>query len=347
MSTPLDHSSRYSRQERFAPIGADGQRRLAESTVLVVGCGALGSVSADLLVRAGVGRVRIVDRDFLELSNLQRQVLFDEDDVAAGLPKSVTAANKLRRINSQVTIEPVVADVTNENLAELAAGVDVIVDGTDNFETRLLLNDFSVSEGRPWVYGGCLAAEGQVLTVVPGETACLTCLVPEPPAPGGAATCDSAGVLGPAVNLVASVQVAEVLKLLLGQLDTISRRLLVVDLWSNRVRQLDLSALHAPGECPTCDARQFPWLEGRHGSETAVLCGRNAVQVRPAVAKKVALDTLASRLASEGEVTSNPFLVRAKIGKHTLTVFQDGRAIVSGTDDPAEARSLVARHLGA
>ncbi|MEM8864157.1 MAG: ThiF family adenylyltransferase [Planctomycetota bacterium] len=339
-------SSRYSRQERFAPLGVEGQRKLRQGSVLIVGCGALGSVSANTLVRAGVGLVRIVDRDFLELSNLQRQVLFDEQDVARGLPKAIVAADKLTAINSDVTVEPVVADLTHANISELANGVEVIVDGTDNFETRLLLNDYAVSTGRPWIYGGCLGAEGQVMPILPGETACLTCLMPQPPSPGSTPTCDSAGILGPAVNLVASMQATEAIKLLSGKKEAVSRHLIVIDLWQNRIRQLDLSSLHAPGSCRTCHQRHFPWLEGRLGSEASVLCGRNSVQIRPAEASKIVLEDLAARVAQLGEVTSNPFLVRLSVDDFQITVFADGRAIVGGTEDAAIARSLLAKYIG-
>ncbi len=346
MNTEHDQDGRYSRQERFPAIGAQGQQRLADATALIVGCGALGSMSASTLVRAGVGVVRIVDRDFLELSNLQRQVLYDEQDVASGLPKATIAANKLHQINRQVTIEPIVADVSYVNMKELAAGADVIVDGTDNFETRLLINDYAISTSTPWVYGGCLGAEGQTLTILPGETACLSCLVPEPPEPGAMATCDSAGILAPAVCLVASLQCAEVLKILTGNLQSINRRLTVIDLWRNESRQIDVAGLHTPGTCKTCHGRQFPWLEGKRGSESAVLCGRNAVQVRPATPTQVNLAAMAERLTKVGEVTSNPFLVRLSVSDQEITLFSDGRAIVGNCDDPAQARSILAKYVG-
>lgn len=347
-SEPNDPAlDRYAKQVRYAPLGEAGQRRLMDSTVLVVGCGALGSVSASTLVRAGVGRVRIVDRDYLELSNLQRQVLFDEADIASGLPKAAIAETKLRQVNSQVAVEGIVADITHENLRQLAAGVDVIVDGTDNFETRLLINDFSVSENVPWIYGGCVGAEGQVLPVLPGETACFSALVAEPPAPGSSPTCDTAGILGPAVNLVASLQVTEAIKILSGQPEAVSRRLTVFDLWHNRIRQMQVEPLHAEGSCPTCHERQFPWLEGRRGGEAVVLCGRNSVQLRAAATGPVELETLAKRLAEVGQVVSNPFLVRLSVEQYRITLFADGRAIVSGTEDEAEARSAYARFVGA
>ncbi|TWT77090.1 Sulfur carrier protein ThiS adenylyltransferase [Posidoniimonas polymericola] len=342
-SPPFD---RYAKQVRFAPIGEQGQQRIADSSVLVVGCGALGSVVAESLVRSGVGRVRLVDRDFLELSNLQRQTLYDEEDLATGLPKAVLAGRRLAKINSQVAVDAVVADVTHHNMAELAAGVDVIVDALDNFETRLLINDYAVSTGTPWVYGGCIGAEGQVMAILPGETPCLTALVPEPPAPGESPTCDTAGVIAPAVNVVASFQAAEALKLLSGARNAVNRRLTSIDLWRNRVRMLDVSKLHADGTCPTCHEREFPWLRGDRGSQAVVLCGRNAVQLRAAVPGDVDLDALAARLRPAGPATVNAFLLRLQAGVHTLTLFRDGRCIVSGTDDPAKARSLVAQHLG-
>lgn len=338
--------SRYAKQTRFAPLGEEGQQALARSRALVIGCGALGSVIANTLVRAGVGFVRIVDRDYLELSNLQRQVLYDEADVAGGLPKAIIAAEKLRRVNSEIEIEPVVADVSHANIEHLAGDVDVMVDGLDNFETRLLINDYAIHSGTPWVYGGCVGAEGQVLAVLPGETACLTCLVPEPPAAGTTPTCDTAGVLGPAVNVVASLQAAEAMKILSGNRNAVNRRLASIDLWRNRVTMIAIDRLHEEGACPTCHERQFPWLNGQRGSQAAVLCGRNAVQLRPAVESDVNLESIAESLASVGDVLLNPFLLRLTLPEHQLTLFRDGRVIVAGTDEETKARSLVSQHLG-
>ncbi len=337
--------TRYARQMRYPPFGEQGQERLAASRVLVCGCGALGSVLADTLVRAGVGHVRIADRDFLETSNLQRQVLFDEDDVARRLPKAIAAAEKLRRINSEIEIEPIVADVDHTNLAELAAGADMIVDGTDNFQTRFLLNDYGVKNGLPWVYGGCLGAEGQTMTILPGETACLRCLMQDCPPPGTTPTCDTAGILAPIVSVIASIEAMEALKVLSGNLQAVARVLTVVDLWNGRLRQVDLSALRDQIDCPTCKGADFPWLDGKEGSHTAVLCGRNAVQLSHAGAA-VDLGRLAQRLEGVGQVVRNTFLLRLHVDSYEITVFPDGRAIVGGTDDIATAKTVHAKYIG-
>lgn len=339
-------NDRYAKQTRFAPLGEEGQRALGGSAALVVGCGALGSVVAETLVRAGVGTVRIVDRDFVELSNLQRQVLYTEADVERQLPKAVAAAEHLRAINSTVNVEPVVADVTHENIARLAEGVGVIVDGTDNFEARLLMNDYAVHSGTPWVYGGAVGAEGRVMPVLPGETACLTCLMPDAPAPGTMETCDTAGVLGPTVNVVASLEALEAMKILAGRREAVVRSLMVVDVWNGRWRSLSVANLHAAGTCPTCHRREFPWLEGERGASAAVLCGRNAVQLRPAAAGTIDLAATAERLRSVGRVAANPFLVRLTAEECEITLFEDGRAIVGGTDDPVRARSLFSKLIG-
>ncbi len=339
--------ARYIRQVRYPGLGPDGQRRLLASRVLICGCGALGSVLANTLARTGVGRLRIVDRDFLELSNLQRQVLYDEDDVAAGLPKAVAAEAKLRRINSQIEIEAIVADVDHTNIGRLLEGVDVIVDGTDNFETRFLLNDAAVKFGIPWVYGGCVGAEGRTMTILPGDTACLRCLMQDAPPPGTTATCDTAGVLAPAVNVVASWQASEAIKILSGHREACSRVLQVFDLWDNRIRQIQLDSLRETADCPTCRHGDFAWLDGRRGSHTAVLCGRNAVQLSYPDRHATSLEVLERQLADVGRVTRNRFLLRLEVDKYQITVFPDGRAIVAGTDDVAEARTVHAQYIGA
>ncbi len=337
--------SRYARQIRFPPLGEEGQRRLIEGHVLLCGCGALGSAIANTLVRAGVGTLRIVDRDFVELTNLQRQSLFDEADARAGMPKAVAAAEKLRAINSTVAIEPVVADIEPANIERFCEGIDVILDGTDNFETRFLINDAAVKLGLPWVYGGCVGAEGQTMTILPGETPCLRCLMPECPAPGSTPTCDVAGILGPIVGLIASIEAAEAIKILSGNRQSISRRLTVVDLWRNQMRQIDVSGLRAEVDCPACKHGQYAWLSGRSASRTAVLCGRNAVQLGyPGTG--ISLDELAQKLAGMGELTRNQFLLRLKVDPYELTIFPDGRAIISGTDDVAAARAIYAKYVG-
>ena len=338
--------SRYARQIQFAPFGLSGQEKLATSRALVCGCGALGSVLANTLVRAGVGFVRIVDRDFLEWNNLQRQVLYDEDDVRAGLPKAIAAANRLRAINSGITVDAVVADVNALNVVDLCREIDVVVDGTDNFETRFLINDVAHRLGIPWIYGGCVGAEGQTLTILPKETPCLRCILPDPPAAGTMPTCDTAGIMAPVVNVVASMQAMEALKILSGNRDAISPTWNVWDLWDNRWRQIRLEQLDTSHRCATCQTGELPWLEGQRGSQSAVLCGRNAVQVS-GNGHEVDLERLAEQLRPHGDVDINPFLIRFATDAYQLTIFRDGRAIVGGTEDVGVAKSVYARWIGA
>ena len=281
------------------------------------------------------------------LTTLQRQVLYDEQDVADGLPKAIAASNKLRRINSEIEIEPVVADVTHHNIDALAGDVDVIVDGTDNFATRFLLNDFAVKHNKPWIYGGCIGAEGQTMTVIPGETACLACLMAEAPPPGTTPSCDTAGIIGPIVNVVASLEAAEALKILSGNESAINRRLTIIDLWDNQVRHVDLAKLKESGDCRVCQHREFGWLLGERGDGSAALCGRNAVQIGTAPGTTVSLPDLATRLASVGRVQHNAFLLRLHVDEYVLTIFPDGRTIIGGTNDISIARSLHARYVGA
>jgi adenylyltransferase/sulfurtransferase len=342
---PFD-PDRYSRQVRYAPLGVAGQSRLAAARVAVVGTGALGGVVAMALVRAGVGLLRLIDRDLPEASNLPRQVLFDEADVAAGLPKTIAAKRRLEAINSAATIEAVVADLTAANCEQLLAGVDLVVDGTDNFEARFLVNEYACRHGLPWVHGGAIGAEGRVLTVVPGRTACLRCLIPEPPAAGVLPTCDTAGILGPTALVVGAVQAAEAIKLLAGEIDRAGNRLFVCDLWEGVWRTVDLEPLAREG-CPTCRGGDFPWLEGRTAGRAAALCGRDAVQVAPPAAGAVDLAALAGRLGAFVPVTGNAWLVRAKVEPGIeLSVFADGRAIVAGTREESRARAIVARYVG-
>jgi len=336
---------RYSRQIRFRPLGLEGQRRLAAGRVAVVGCGALGSASSVALVRAGIGFLRIIDRDVPERSNLPRQLLFDERDVAAGIPKAAAAAGQLARINAATELEPVVADLDAANVAPLLEGVDVILDGTDNIETRYLVNEFACRAGVPWVHGGAIGSEGRVLTVIPGTTACLRCLVPEPPPPGTLPTCDVAGIIGPAAMVVGAVQAAEAMKLLVGERGSGAGRMLACDLWTFEWRSLDLAPLAAAG-CPTCRDRDYPWLEGRLGGQATRLCGREAVHVSAAAGGRVDLAALTARLESVARVTANAWILRAEVEPGIrLSVFADGRAIVDGTTDEARGRAIVARYL--
>jgi len=345
-TTAPDSLARYERQMRYPPIGKKGQQNLRNGRVLICGCGALGSVLANTLARAGVGYLRLVDRDFLELNNLQRQVLYDEGDVAALVPKAIAAQQKLSQINSQIEIEAHVVDVSATNVLDLVDSIDLILDGTDNFETRFLLNDVSIQQRIPWIYGGCIGGEGQSITVVPGETACLRCVMPEPPPPGSTPTCDTAGILGPVVNVVASYQACEAVKILSGNQHAISRNWTIFDLWENEHRQVSLASLHGGGDCPACGQHEFPWLDGSRGLHPAVLCGRNSVQLSFPDQPSVRLEALEERLQGVGPVTRNRFLLRFSADGFLVTVFPDGRAIVGGTEDLTEARSVYAKYIG-
>lgn len=341
-------SSRYAKQALFAPIGTDGQDALGSRRVLICGCGATGGVLAELLARAGVGSLRIVDRDFVELSNLQRQVLFDERDATERTPKAVAAAERLRRINSEIAIEPVVADVGPENVLSLIENCDLILDGTDNFETRFLLNDAALETGTPWIYCGVIGGHGQTMVILPGRTACLRCLMDVPPDPGAVETCDTAGVIGPAVSAVASLAAANALKLLIGREDLVPPRLFVFEVWEGQLRVVDTTPLRTNGRCAACGGEERAWLRGTSGSRTAVLCGRNAVQISPSGRTDVDLGQLAERLAAAGPTMRTPYLVRHQTAEpaYELTIFRDGRAIIQGTEDLAVARSLYARIVG-
>jgi adenylyltransferase/sulfurtransferase len=311
---------------------------------LVVGCGALGTVAVDLLARAGVGHITVVDRDFVELSNLQRQLLFDEADAAAGTPKAVAAAAAVARINSEVEVRPVVADVTPDNVERLVEDAQVVLDGTDNFETRLLLNDACVKRGVPWIYGGAIGSTGMSMTVLPGETPCFRCTFPRRPQAGAIATCETAGVLSSTVVIVTALQFTEVLKLLVGDREHLNKGLVAFDVWSNQHERAIQPARNP--DCPCCGLRQFEFLEARVTSRTASLCGRNAVQVSPGHPMKLDLAELGRRLDGVGPVSSSPYLVRLTVGAHELTIFPDGRAIIKGTNDVATARSLYSRYVG-
>ncbi len=339
---PVDtlNSERYSRQILFAPIGREGQGRLRERRAVILGCGALGSAQAVLLARAGVGKLRIVDRDYVEESNLQRQMLFDESDAAEKLPKAAAAEQKLRLINSDIEVEGVIADARGDNIEELIAGANVVLDGCDNFETRFLLNDAAVKRRIPWVYGAVVGSYGVTLTILPGETACLACALAEPPE-GLGETCDTAGVIGPAVTWVASIQVAEALKVLLRLKAELHGKLMDYDIWRNRLQQVRVPR---DPDCRVCAKHDFVHLNGASPAAVA-LCGHDAVQIRQA--RQLDLAALKTRLAAFGEVHANAYLLHCRLKDCEFTLFPDGRALIKGTHDPAVARSLYARYVGA
>ncbi len=337
--------ARYLRQMIFNGIGETGQEKLLAARVLVVGVGATGSVIASTLARAGVGFLKIADRDFVELSNLQRQVLYDEDDVASRTPKAIAAAHKLGRINSSLQILPCVTDVSGENIEDLIDDVDLTLDGTDNFDTRYLVNDACAKHNKPWIYGGAVASYGATMTIVPGVSACFRCVFRQAPPPGTLPTCDTAGVIGPIVNVVGSLVAAEALKFLTGSGER-NRGLINVDLWENT---FDAFQVARRADCECCVKHQFEYLENAH-DDTAFLCGRNAIQIRPTRKHEIDLAQLAARLAPLGRVTQNEYLVQftsdAEYASFDLTIFPDARAIIKGTEDAGVARGVYAKYVG-
>ncbi len=338
-----NEQARYLRQTIFAPLGVEGQEKLLAARVLVVGCGATGSVIANTLTRAGVGSLTIADRDFIELNNLQRQILYDEEDIANGLPKAVAAANKLRKINSSISITPLVADINAENIEDLARDVDLVLDGTDNFETRYLVNDACVKLGRPWIYGGAVGSYGASMTIIPHETACFRCVFTNAPAPGTLATCDTAGIIAPAVTVIGSIVSAEAIKLL-SKRGPRNPGLLHVDLWENTFESFNVT--RRP-DCPTCGEGEYEFLEeAQGGTVTAHLCGRNAVQVRAGHGQAINLAALTERLNQVGKATLNEYLVQFVVDPYQMTIFGDGRAIIKGTEDETVAKSLYSKYVG-
>jgi adenylyltransferase/sulfurtransferase len=335
---------KYSRQMLFAGIGEEGQQRLLASSVVIVGCGAIGAAAAGLLVRAGVGRTRVLDRDFVEPSNLQRQTLFDEGDSLQSLPKAVAAERKLRAINSSVAVEGLVEDLNPHNAVELLSGFDLILDGTDNFETRFLINDYAIQSDTPWVYAAAVASYGVSMTIRPGRAPCLACLLePSTNGHGLEETCDTVGVLGPIVNLVASLQVAEALKLLAGREETLHNRLISCDVWTGRFQSIRIARNPA---CRVCARRDFSYLTGQ-AQPHITLCGRDSVQIHER-GRILDLGALQERLAATAsDVRHNEFLLSFRVDPYQMTVFADGRAILKGTKDPAVARSIYARYIGA
>jgi len=347
----MSFADRYSRQMRVPGIGKAGQERIRAARVTLCGVGALGTVLANTLVRAGVGQLRLIDRDFVEPSNLQRQVLFDESDVLENLPKVEAAARKLRAINSDVQLDAITADIDRTNIEGFCADADLILDGTDNFEVRYTINDVAVKLNKPWIYGGAVGVEGMTMTILPGETPCLRCVFEQSPGPGEVGTCETAGVLGPIVAITASYQAAEALKILAGRTDSINRELYMYNCWENTSRRVKIAPLRGrKGQCPCCAKRQFEWLDGQQGTQTTALCGRNAVQVSQRRSSKLDFAELRKQLATATSVTANKFLMKFTLTdagtEHEFTVFPDGRAIIKGTDDLDRARTLYAKYIG-
>jgi len=337
----LPFSERYSRQVLFGPVGEAGQAQLAKTRIAIVGCGATGSALASLLSRAGVGYLRIIDRDYVEPSNLQRQVLFDEADAAESLPKAIAAARKIAAFNSEITVEPHAADLTPDNVEELLAEVEIVLDGTDNFETRYLINDFAISRNLPWIYAAGVASYAVTMNILPGETACLACVFPDSPR-GVVETCDTSGILNSAVNFVASVAATEAMKLAVGARDKVRRTLLSYDVWTNDYASVKTDKPRA--DCRACQQRDFVHLAGE-GRPHISLCGRNSVQIHERQ-RPIDFEDMTRRLSPHGAVRHNEFILKFWREPYELTLFPDGRAIIKGTNDTAIARSLYARYVG-
>ncbi|MFC7441622.1 ThiF family adenylyltransferase [Laceyella putida] len=339
--------NRYSRQILFTPLGLTGQEKLSRARVAIVGLGALGTALANHMARAGVGMLRLIDRDFVEESNLQRQMLFDEADANGFMPKAIAAEQKLRAINSTVTLEAHVTDLTWKNAEALLTDVDLILDGSDNFQVRYLINDLSIKHGIPWIYGGAVSARGMSYTIRPGITPCLRCLFPEAPAPGTTETCDTAGVIGPIIHVIAAYQAVEAMKILSGAEDALETRMRHVDLWHNQAQALQVSAQKNP-HCPCCGLRQWDYLDPADKETQEIsLCGRHSVQISLGRHVALDLDRLAERLGQVGAAERNPFMLRVQIDEqHRLAIFPDGRILVQGTTDTALAKNMAAKYIG-
>jgi molybdopterin/thiamine biosynthesis adenylyltransferase len=340
-SAPVSNSDRYSRQILFRGIGEAGQKKLALARAAIVGCGATGSALAGLLSRSGVGTLRIIDRDYVEPSNLQRQSLFDENDAAESLPKAIAAAKKIASFNSEIVVDPKVEDLVPGNIEALLEGMDVILDGTDNFETRYLINDYAIEHGRPWIYSAAVGSYAVTLNVIPGQTACLACIFPDSPH-GMVETCETSGILNSAVNLVASIAATEALKILVGDAAIVRRTLLSFDVWSNE--HAEISAAKPSHVCRACGERNFIHLAGE-GRPHITLCGRNSVQIHERQ-RPIDFVEMDRRLQPHGIVRHNDFVLKFWREPYELTLFPDGRAIIKGTTDTAVARSLYARFVG-
>jgi molybdopterin/thiamine biosynthesis adenylyltransferase len=332
---------RYSRQILFSGIGEQGQRRLLSAHVAIVGCGATGAAVAGLLARAGVGALTLIDRDYVEWSNLQRQVLFEEEDAAQALPKAEAARQRIARFNSQTQVQAHVTDLVPANIHPLLASAEIVLDATDNFETRFLLNDYSVEQNKPWIYAGAVGSYAVTMNILPNETACLACIFPAPPS-GMVDTCDTGGILNPAVNLAASMEAIEAMKWIVGARDTMRRTLFSRDIWTNEQSEINTDRPHP--DCIVCGQRQFLHLAGTVRPQIT-LCGRNSVQIHEHH-RPIDFAELERRLLPHGTVLRNKMLLRFDLGAHRITVFADGRAIVQGTTDVGMARSLYSRFIG-
>jgi molybdopterin-synthase adenylyltransferase len=345
---PISSESRYARQIIFPKIGKQGQARLGAARVTLIGCGALGTVLANILARSGVGFLRIIDRDYVEWNNLQRQVLFDERDAREGRPKAVAAAERIATINADIQVEPIIADVHPGNIEEFVESASLILDGTDNFETRYLINDVSIKHEIPWIYGACVAADGMVMPILPGATPCLRCIFDAPPPVGSSPTCDTAGVIAPIVQIVAALQATEAMKILIGALDDVKPRLTQISAWDGEFSNFDMSAARVEGGCDCCGRHVFAYLDGQETGRSAALCGRNAVQVRPASDTKLDLESLADRVRSVAKAAPqvNRYLLRFDVDAYGVTVFRDGRAIIKGASTIDEGKSVYAKYIG-
>ena len=337
-------NARYSRQILFPGIGKAGQEKLAASVVAIIGCGALGASHAEMLARAGVGRLKIVDRDFVEFTNLQRQTLFKEADAIERLPKAIAAQIRIGEINSEIEVEAIVVDVNRSNIESIIADADVVLDGTDNFQIRYLLNDACVKLGKTWIYGAAVSSYGTTMTIIPGETPCLRCIFEEMPDAGSSPTCDTAGVIMPIIATVSAVQVSEAIKIMVGDRDALHHSLMQFDVWQNDWRKIKLTSSNP--DCRTCGLGVFDFLDSESPEFSAVLCGRDAVQISPPNSTTFDLSAFRAKIASLSDVKQNDYLVRFSIDKNEMTVFRDGRAIIKGTDDVSVARSLYARYVG-
>lgn len=337
-------NERYSRQILFREIGKDGQRKLLNSHVLLVGCGALGASHAEMLARAGVGFLRIVDRDFVEFTNLQRQTLFSEQDAQARLPKAIAAQKRVRKINSEIEVEPIVADVNYSNIESFIKDCDLVLDGTDNFITRYLVNEACVKHNKTWIYGAAVSSYGTTMTIIPHETPCLRCIFEEMPSAGSAPTCDTAGVIMPIIATISAVQVTEALKILTGKNDALHRSLMQFDVWQSEWRKIKLN--NPNPDCVVCGRRKFELLDAENANFSTTLCGRDAIQVLPPKPTDLDLEKLAENLKKIAEVKQNEYLVRLTVEGFELTIFRDARAIIRGTDDESTARSIYAKYIG-